>query len=306
VSRRLIFIGVLTLLEMIWLVAGMVSAADTPDYEAYFAQQGQTVAQIAAEYGIAAAYLAQYNRLGMHDALPAGQIVLIPSIPRAAVTSTAGAGDGTGFTPDGNSVRGKLGAIIADRATLTAQPGKGTVLFQDAPRGTELLVIGETPDHFAVLMSDGSTGFVARKAVGLTEREMTVPKPTPPPAPPKPAGRPELIATAYEYLGTRYKLGGRLPDSVDCSLLVQTVFRRHGITLPRTAAQQYRVGQPVAVSELLPGDRLYFYGRGGSIGHTGLYMGDGQFIHASSNRGAVGVDYLGDDRYWKKYAGARR
>ena len=67
-------------------------------------------------------------------------------------------------------------------------------------------------------------------------------------------------------------------------------------------------GLPIGqVPNLLPGDRLYFYKPGQrEIGHAAIYMGNGQFIHASSNRGKVAVDNLGDETYWDIYAGARR
>jgi hypothetical protein len=181
------------------------------------------------------------------------------------------------------------------------------VLFSNAGRGTELLVIGQSGDYFGILMADGSTGFILKKFVGLTEREMDVTPPSLPPPPPPKTAQPPVVETAFEYMGVTYRYGGRLPNSVDCSLLIQTAFSRNGLRLPRTAAQQMRVGQPVAVQDSQPGDRLYFYNRAGTkIGHTALYIGNGEFIHASSNRGRVAVDSITNPTYWSIYAGARR
>ncbi|KPJ64926.1 hypothetical protein AMK68_00005, partial [candidate division KD3-62 bacterium DG_56] len=105
---------------------------------------------------------------------------------------------------------------------------------------------------------------------------------------------------------TPYQYGGRLPHSVDCSLLAQTVFAAHGIRLPRTAAQQAYVGYPVGYAELLPGDRLYFYNSDGRVGHTGIHIAGGKFIHASASRGYVAMDDLFTTQWWRIYAGAMR
>ena len=84
---------------------------------------------------------------------------------------------------------------------------------------------------------------------------------------------------------------------MDCSLFVQTVFGRYGVHLPRTAAEQCEVGQPVSTANLQAGDRLYFINRAGRINHTAIYMGNTQFIHASSNRGCVAIDSLTEPYY---------
>lgn len=306
--RRLLIIGILALCEVLWLLVSAVSATESTDYEAYIAAKGQTVAGIAEEYGIAADYLAQVNHLGAQTPLDAGQVIIIPNNPEPAVSNPDQASDGEATSPNGNLIHGKLGVIVADKAQILAQPGQGKVLFSNAARGTELLVIGQSGDYFGLLMADGSTGFVLKKFVGLTEREMDVTPPTPPPPPtPKIEQQPPVVATAFQYMGIPYRYGGRLPKNVDCSLLVQTAFGRNGIRLPRTAAQQMDVGQPVAVQDLQSGDRLYFYNRAGSkIGHTALYIGNGEFIHASANRGRVAVDSISNPTYWTIYAGARR
>jgi len=296
----------LVLITSLWLLGAAISATESPDYEAYAAAEGQTIAQIAAEYGISAEYLSKVNRIAPDVALTAGQMIIVPSEPEAALIDPAEADDGEATTPAGH-VRGKLGVVAVATAQILDQPGPGKVLFQRAPRGTELLVLGEIGDYYALLMSDGSTGFMLKKSVGLTDRFLTTARPTPPPPKASNTNRSPFIDTAFEYMGIPYKYGGQLPRNVDCSLLVQTVFRRHGVQLPRTAAQQYAVGQSVSVQNLQSGDRLYFYNRAGTtIGHTGLYIGQGEFIHASSNRGKVAVDALSNPTYWSIYAGARR
>ena len=78
--------------------------------------------------------------------------------------------------------------------------------------------------------------------------------------------------------------------------------------MPRHSGDQARVGDAVAsTDDLAPGDRLYFdMGRKGRVSHTGIYLGNGYFIHASSNRHCVGVDKLASGNYWKSLVAARR
>jgi cell wall-associated NlpC family hydrolase len=114
------------------------------------------------------------------------------------------------------------------------------------------------------------------------------------------------VAQALTWLGTRYVYGGTSRRGIDCSALVQTSFRAIGYGLPRTAAQQSRVGQPVDPTNLQPGDRLYFSASGTRVDHTGLYMGNGMFVHASGRGRGVIVSNLFDRRNWNIFVGARR
>jgi cell wall-associated NlpC family hydrolase len=301
---------VFTLLAVLWLLGTAISATDSTEYEAYVVQQGQTLADIATLYGMPIETLAQFNRLKSTDPITTGQILMVPIVTQLAPQMTTLAPEAKAITPQGNQVNGVLGVVTALRVEIWNKPAGGQMLFDNATRGTELLVVGQAEKHYSVLMSDGSTGWVLKAAVSLTDRQMVVDRPALPTVEPEtnPAGgRQDIIDTAYEYLGIPYKYGGRLPESVDCSLLVQTVFARHGIKLPRTAAEQYKVGAPVDVTDLQAGDRLYFYKRDTDvIGHTGLYIGNGRFIHASSNRKAVATDDLTSNTYWSIFAGARR
>ena len=107
------------------------------------------------------------------------------------------------------------------------------------------------------------------------------------------------------YLGVPYVWGGTSVSGMDCSGFVQKVFREEGRELPRVACDQARVGLPVVLGALEAGDRVYFQA-GHEIDHTGIYMGDGRFIHASGSGGAVRIDDLFDTRWQRIYAGAMR
>lgn len=106
-----------------------------------------------------------------------------------------------------------------------------------------------------------------------------------------------LIQTAMRYVGVPYVFGGTSPDGFDCSGFVRFVFAGSGIDLPRMADQQYDSGRPVTISQLQPGDTVYFSTYTSGISHVGIYIGDGRFISATSSRG-IAVDRL-DDGYWR-------
>ena len=100
--------------------------------------------------------------------------------------------------------------------------------------------------------------------------------------------RDSVVKLARAQLGRRYIFGGTTPDGFDCSGFLKYLMRALGVDLPRTAAQQARVGAEVPrdPSLLRPGDILTF-GRGNRITHVGVYVGDGKYIHASSGQGRI-------------------
>lgn len=111
---------------------------------------------------------------------------------------------------------------------------------------------------------------------------------------------------ALRYLGTPYKWGGTTPAAFDCSGFTKYVLNKLGISLPRTARQQYKAGTPVSSGALRPGDLVFFDMRKGYVSHVGLYLGNGSFIHASTPKTGVRVDKLGSQAYKKYFVGARR
>ncbi|HFB3839566.1 TPA: peptidoglycan endopeptidase, partial [Neisseria gonorrhoeae] len=119
----------------------------------------------------------------------------------------------------------------------------------------------------------------------------------------------ELIGSAMGLLGIAYRYGGTsVSTGFDCSGFMQHIFKRAmGINLPRTSAEQARMGTPVARSELQPGDMVFFRTLGGSrISHVGLYIGNNRFIHAPRTGKNIEITSL-SHKYWSgKYAFARR
>lgn len=118
----------------------------------------------------------------------------------------------------------------------------------------------------------------------------------------------KLISRALSYRGARYSFGASGNNGVfDCSSFVQHLMRGEGVSLPRTARDQFSVGKRISRSELQPGDVVFFAGtyRSG-ISHVGMYVGNGMFVHAASSKRGVVMDPLDLPYYNAKFAGARR
>ncbi len=116
-----------------------------------------------------------------------------------------------------------------------------------------------------------------------------------------------VVATAKTQLGKPYKYGGETPGTgFDCSGLIHWSYRQHGVVVPRVAKDQARCGKAVKRSQLTPGDIVVFRISSRSGIHTGLYSGNGKFVHSPSSGKRIREDSINTD-YWKRrYVSARR
>lgn len=114
-----------------------------------------------------------------------------------------------------------------------------------------------------------------------------------------------IVNTAKKYIGVNYVWGGTTPSGFDCSGYTQYVFAQQGISLPRVSRDQFARGTAVSFENLRAGDLVFFSLDGDkAIDHVGIFIGDGQFINASSSKG-VTIYPMGS--YWKShYIGAKR
>ncbi len=114
-----------------------------------------------------------------------------------------------------------------------------------------------------------------------------------------------MLATAQSMIGQPYRFGGASPGGFDCSGLVEYAAMSAGIRMPRTAAEQLKVGSPVARADLQAGDLVFMH-----LAHKELHVAialDGQlFVHAPSGGGHVRIDSLLAGPYAKGFIGARR
>lgn len=120
-----------------------------------------------------------------------------------------------------------------------------------------------------------------------------------PSAPPAKYGG--VVGIAMGYLGIPYVYGGSSPSGFDCSGFVMYVYAQVGVSLPHNAAAQYGYGTPVDRSQLQPGDLVFFNG----LGHNGIYIGGGQFIHSPHTGDVVKISSL-SGWYSSTWVGARR
>jgi cell wall-associated NlpC family hydrolase len=199
--------------------------------------------------------------------------------------------------PGAQRIPGRIGSVTWYNARIYDGPAKRRI-YNILQPGDNVILIGYNNDWYGVKMVDGRMGWMPRKYVRQLPSVILVDVQT---------GRTTytgtgsfaatpLLKTAYTYLGIPYRWGGTSSKGIDCSGFVQSVFREHGMSLPRVARDQARVGAdvpwvPYSLVYLQPGDRLYFACSHSYIDHTGIYIGGGYFIHSSGGRG-VNIGHL--------------
>jgi cell wall-associated NlpC family hydrolase len=115
-----------------------------------------------------------------------------------------------------------------------------------------------------------------------------------------------IARTAETLLGLPYREGGALPDGFDCSGLVNYVFARNGIAVPRDVRRQAAAGNPVDREGIAPGDLLFFATTGSAPTHVGIAVGGGRFIHAPKSGDVVRVELLSANYWTSRFVAARR
>ena len=111
-----------------------------------------------------------------------------------------------------------------------------------------------------------------------------------------------VVTIALSQLGTPYVWGGAAPGGFDCSGLVMWAYAQVGVSLPHSTYALFALGVPVSRDQLAPGDLVFFDG----LGHVGIYIGGGQFVHAPHTGDVVKISSLDDPWYSATYVGARR
>lgn len=191
---------------------------------------------------------------------------------------------------------------------------------------TEIILIGEEGDWYKVKSSE-DVGYIAKRLVSEQKKETTsrsaevrtttnIPETANDNTETTSSTKGEdVVAYAKQYLNCPYVYGAAGPNSFDCSGFTMYVYKHFGISLPHGATSQSRYGTELNInkselkSKLKPGDLVFFldYPTYDGIGHVGIYIGDGNFIHASSGTGyCVKISTLLDGGYYDRYTAARR
>ena len=116
----------------------------------------------------------------------------------------------------------------------------------------------------------------------------------------------KLVEEAKKHLGKKYVWGATGPNTFDCSGLTQYCHKKLGINIPRTSLAQSKSGKLVSKSDLQVGDLIFWKTTSSPVGHVGMYVGNGQFIHAPNSRSVVKIDSLSNSYYSSRYVNARR
>ena len=116
----------------------------------------------------------------------------------------------------------------------------------------------------------------------------------------------KVISLAKGKVGNRYVWGATGPNTFDCSGFTQWLYKQVGISIPRVSKDQSKYGKSVSRSNLQPGDLLFFNTSGSGVSHVGLYIGNGQMIHAANSKKGVRHDSITSGYYYNKFTNARR
>ena len=117
-----------------------------------------------------------------------------------------------------------------------------------------------------------------------------------------------MVSYAMQFVGCSYVYGAAGPNSFDCSGFTQYVYAHFGKSIPRSSASQYASCSKISKSSLQPGDLVFFSNSssGGSVGHVGIYIGDGQMVHAANRKSGVCVASINSSYYSQHYIGSGR
>jgi cell wall-associated NlpC family hydrolase len=248
----------------------------------------------------------------------------VPVLPPADGTAVVEAP-----APEMVQVEAWLGKVVAPAVDAFQKPDVRSKWLAKLKQGQQVAITSHWNGFYCIVMGDGSQGYVPQTHVELQPYKVksvakVAPQPEAPALPPVPMPQAApsglnqaslsaitsplaqaVIREAFRYEGTPYVYGGNTESGIDCSGLVKNCFSATGVSLPRRASEQARVGQIVPLDQMLPGDRIYF-SVSKEFDHTGIYLGDGYFIHAGRSRGNVGVDHLSKPFYARHLSAARR
>ena len=203
------------------------------------------------------------------------------------------------------------GLVQAGGSTLNVRSGPGTTYSKvtTLSDGAVVSIVGIDNGWYKITTSSGATGYVSSEYM-VTCKDSSGSRgdgTTAVAVAPNSSMGQQIVDYAKQFLGVPYVYGGNGPSSFDCSGFTSYIYRHFGYTLNRTASTQLSNGVAVSKSELQPGDLVFFrYNTSYPASHVGIYIGNGQFIHASTNKYQVQIDQLLTGHYANVYIAGRR
>jgi len=265
-----------------FLLLVVPAGADT----AYVVRSGDSICSIAERTGVDPDALLEANDLGCDDVIRPGQELVVPGTEvTEAVPGTEVVDETSSTTPDSETV--EVIYVVRRGDTLSAIGRAYGVSVQTIVEANEI----PDPNLIRVgrrLAIPGATERANEANAGGIDAEQ------------------RFVQSALQYRGVPYRYAGMTTRGMDCSGLVARVLGLHGIEAPHNSRAQYELGRPVPVDELQAGDLVFFHTTRPGISHVGIYIGDSQFIHASSGGGRVRIDRLDRGYYHSRLVGARR
>src|SRR5262245_50747951 len=206
-----------------------------------------------------------------------------------------------------SSIRGEIARMVAAEAARQRQLAAAAqhrleVAHRIAQQQAQDTVVGATAVAPAPAPSNDTAATDSASAESSSASVQSAPAETQVAVAAPPSTHGGAAGAAMSQLGTPYVWGGASPGGFDCSGLVMWAFSQVGVSLPHSSYAQYGYGVPVSRDQLQAGDLVFFDG----LGHVGIYVGGGQFVHAPHTGDVVKVSSLSEGWYAATYVGARR
>jgi LysM repeat protein len=285
--------------------------------EIYKVKRGDSVAAIAKKHGISPQSLKEANGL-KGSALKTGQALVIP---KRAKQKTAESGKSSSSTHSYTVKRGDTISSISRETGLSVNEIKkiNNIHSRRLKVGQKILLAKEDANQKKSAQSaaasmetdedseeDGDLSDAPIGDINLAKVEKDAPSNSELLGKwNNPEERKLFVKVATAFLGAPYRLGGASLRGIDCSAFVKKIYQLFNISLPRTAKEQAQVGACIARNDLIEGDLVFFNTRR-SFGHVGIYIGNNEFVHASSRNKGIRIDSLDQPYFDKRFVKAVR